>query len=451
MSICTDIVSRAKNKEVDECEAVFCAKKIITIRITDSEIAEIKENYEKSVGVRIINEKKISSFESTVFEPDKIIDGALRSSQMLSKRDFWKSLPPDAKAIPVEKTNDSKIWDLDPLKASEIATQMINSALHQKITRISGSLNIVCDEFELENTSGLQRHEKATYISGTINADSDEGTSPVSGIGQASSRTLAGFDAHKIGTDAAQMCVSSINPVGCKSGKASVVFEPLAVGEILTFVIGPNFGLKTYSEKRSCFSEKLGKKIAVAEFSLIDDPHTPDNLGAKSFDDEGVPTRKNELVKNGIFQSTYCDSYNAFKYGSESSGNACRPGSPMGRSTGPIPAVAPHNLTVKPGDMCRDEIIRDVKDGILVSRLWYTYAVSPIRGDFSCTARSGIWIIENGRITSPARPVRIIHNLPVLLGNIVSIADNQRTVLPWAALPVTAPTIRCDGISVNHH
>jgi PmbA protein len=123
----------------------------------------------------------------------------------------------------------------------------------------------------------------------------------------------------------------------------------------------------------------------------------------------------------------------------------------MGRSTGPIPAVAPHNLTVKPGDMCRDEIIRDVKDGILVSRLWYTYAVSPIRGDFSCTARSGIWIIENGRITSPARPVRIIHNLPVLLGNIVSIADNQRTVLPWAALPVTAPTIRCDGISVNHH
>lgn len=449
MSICTDIVSRAKNSRLDECEAVFCAKKIITVRITDSEIAEIKENHEKSVSVRIVNEKKISSFESTVFEPDKIINGALRPSQMLSKRKFWKSFPSDARAIPVEKTNDSKIWDLDPLKASEIANQMISSALHRKVTRVSGSLNIVCEEFELENTNRLQRHEKATYISGTINADSDEGTSPVSGIGQASSRTLADFDAHKIGSDAAQMCVDSINPVGCNAGKTSVVFEPLAVGELLAFVIGPNFGLKTYSEKRSCFSEKIGKKVAVEEFSLIDDPHMPNNLGAKSFDDEGVPTRKNELVKNGTFQSTYCDSYNAFKYGSESSGNACRPGSPLGRSTVPIPAAAPHNLTIRAGNTSHDKVIKDTDSGILVSRLWYTYAVNPIRGDFSCTARSGIWIIENGKVTSPARPVRIIHNLPVLLGNIVAIADNQRTVLPWAALPVTAPTVRCEGISIS--
>jgi PmbA protein len=228
-----------------------------------------------------------------------------------------------------------------------------------------------------------------------------------------------------------------------------VVFEPLAVGELLTFVVGPNFALKTYSENRSCFSEKLGQKIAVDGFNLVDDPRIPDCLGAKSFDDEGVPTNKNHFVQDGMFQNTYSDSYNAFKQGSESSGNACRPGSPLGRSAEPIPVAAIHNLTVKSGDSNRDEIIKDTKKGILVSRLWYTYAVNPIKGDFSCTARSGIRIIENGEIKSPAKPVRIIHNLPVFLENISAIADNPRTVLPWAAMPISSPTIKCAGIFVN--
>jgi len=449
LSICSDIVSHSEKARIDECEAVFCSKKIITIRITDSEITEIKENFEKTVGVRIIHKKRISSIESTILEPKKLIDDALRASKILTKREFWKSLPSYSKTTSLEKTNDVKIWEIDSSVALEIADEMLDAAIHYKISKISGSLNIVCEDFELENTSKMQRNEKSTYISGVINADSEEGNSPVSGIGQSSSRTLAGFDARRIGSEAAQMCISSINPTICEAESTSVIFEPLAVGELLTFVVGPNFGLKMYSENRSCFSEKLGEKIAVDEFSLVDDPHIPDCLGAKLFDDEGVPTRKNQLVQNGTFYSTHSDSYNAFKHGTESSGNACRPGSPLGRAATPIPVSALHNLTVKSGTSSRDDVIKDTKKGILVSRLWYTYAVNPIKGDFSCTARSGILIIENGEIKSPAKPVRIIHNLPIFLKNISAIADNSRTVLPWAAMPVSSPTIRCDGISTS--
>ena len=43
-------------------------------------------------------------------------------------------------------------------------------------------------------------------------------------------------------------------------------------------------------------------------------------------------------------------------------------------------------------------MIKDTKHGLLIGRLWYTYAVNPIKGDFSCTARSGIRIIENGEV-----------------------------------------------------
>jgi PmbA protein len=171
-------------------------------------------------------------------------------------------------------------------------------------------------------------------------------------------------------------------------------------------------------------------------------------LGAKTFDDEGVPTRPNHYIKNGIFENTYSDTYNAFKENTTSSGNACRFGVPLGRATDPIPVCAPHNLTISSGDQTQDEIIKDTKDGILVGRLWYTYPVNPIKGDFSCTARSGIFEIKNGTVF-PIKSVRIIHNLPILLQNISAIGNNSKVVLPWAGLPVTCPTIKCDGIFVS--
>jgi PmbA protein len=450
LSVCSTIISCANKAGIDECESIFCAKKIITVRITDSEIAETKENWHKSVGVRLIHNKKISSCQSTILEPARLVDEALKSVQNLTKREFWKSLPSGAKTgSTLQKTNDQKIWKLDCSDAADIAQQMISSATHQKITRISGSLNIVCEKFELQNTSHLDKTEKATYIAGVINADSEHGNFPVSGIGQANSRTLTDFDAQSVGFEAAQMCINSINPQKCEPETTSIIFEPFAMGELLSFVFTPNFNLKTYSEKRSCFSEKIGKKIATSDFSLVDDPHTTNGLGSKVFDDEGVPTKVTPYINDGIFENTYSDSYDAFKEGTFSSGNACRPGSPLGRSSTPIPDAAPHNLTIKAADSTREDIIKDTKRGVLISRLWYTYAVNPIKGDFSCTARSGIWIIRDGQLVSPAKSVRIIHNLPMLLQNISAIANNQRTVLSWDAMPVTAPTIRCEKIHIS--
>jgi PmbA protein len=449
LSVCEDVISYANKVGSDECEAVFCSKKIITIRITDSEVAEIKENCEKTLGVRLVHDKRISSCQSTILDPKRLVDEAFRVSEKLTKREFWRKLPSGTKtSATLQNTNDQKLWHLDSSGATDIAQQMINSATHQKVTRISGSLNIVCEEYVLQNTSQLSMNEKATYISGIINTDSEHGSFPVSGIGQANSRTLADFNAEGIGREAAQMCANSINPQSCESTTTNIVFDPLAVGELLSFVFTPNFNLKTYSERRSCFSEKIGTSISVADFSLLDEPHLVNGLGSKAFDDEGVPTKTTPYICNGIFENTYSDSYNAFKEGMFSSGNACRPGSPLGRSAIPIPIVAPHNLTISAGNSSRDDVIKDIKNGILISRLWYTYAVNPIKGDFSCTARSGIWIIKDGQLTMPAKSVRIIHNLPLLLQDISGIANNQRTVLSWAAMPVTTPTISCKKIPV---
>jgi PmbA protein len=147
-----------------------------------------------------------------------------------------------------------------------------------------------------------------------------------------------------------------------------------------------------------------------------------------------------------LFTDTYSNLFDSFKEDKESTGNAARPGSPMGRSADPIPVSLPHNLQIKSGSSSQEDMVKDTKHGLLVGRLWYTYAVNPIKGDFSCTARSGIRIIENGKIKAPGKSVRIIHNLPSMLQNISSIGNNEKNVLQWASLPSITPSIKVEKI-----
>ena len=437
----------SKKFGIDECEVVFIKKKITTVRITDSEIAEIKQNFEENFGIRIIHEKKILSFQTNNEKNiEKMIENALTTNTHLKSRNFWKSLPESITYTPIEETFDDRLEEISGTESADIAQTMINSALDEKVNSVSGSLNIVLENFEISNSHGLELSNRATYISGIINAESEKGEIPVSGLGQECCRTLDNFQTEKVGYDAKFMCRESINPKKCENDTYSIIFEPYSVGELLAFVFASNFNFKTYSEKKSCFSNVLHNKIAIDDFSLIDDPHILQGIGTKPFDDEGVKTKTNKLIENGVFRNTFSNLFDGFKENKESTGNAARSGSPIGRSAEAIPISSPHNLRVSTGDMSQEEMIKDTKHGLLVGRLWYTYAVNPIKGDFSCTARSGIRIIENGEIKSPGKSVRIIHNLPILLKNISAIGNNQKNVLQWASLPSITPSIRVENI-----
>ena len=451
MSALEKAIIHSKNIGIDECEVVVVKKNITTVRITDSEIVEIKQNFDKNYGVRIIHQKKITSIQTTNKENilDSIENG-LKTTLKLKPREFWKGLPEKKEFTQLEGTFDKKLKQISGSKATDIAQNMINSSENKKIDTITGSLNIVYENFELSNSNELNFNNESTYISGIINAESEHSTLPVSGIGHACGRTLSKFSPEQIGLDAKNMCIDAINPQKINSEKYSIIFEPYSVGELLAFVVASNFNFKTFKERKSCFSNNFKNKISTEEFNLTDDPHIPEGIGTKSIDDEGIKTEKIKLIENGIFKNNFSNLYDSYKEGEkESSGNAIRMGSPMGRSAEPIPISAPHNLTITQGSSSQEDMIKDTKHGLLVGRLWYTYAVNPIKGDFSCTARSGIRIIENGKIKGPGKSVRIVHNLPTLLKNISDIGNDQRRVMQWASLPSITPSIKVEDIAVN--
>jgi PmbA protein len=447
LSHCEDILAKSRTLDLDECEVVSIQKKITTVRITDSEIAEIKQNQDNSIAVRIIDKKRITSGRSSGDEKN-FLERILETRKFTNPKNFWKTLPFPSRFHQVEKTHDPRLENMTGSSAVDMANEMINASTHKDVTRISGSLNIVSEKFHIMNTNGVDCYDDATFISGTINTESQTGGLPVSGIGASCARTLDSFSAYTVGNDSREMCIESINPKKIEHDSYDIIFEPYAFGELLAFVFSANFGLKTYSEKRSCFSGNLGENISSENFTLSDDPHSPDGIGSKSFDDEGTPTIPQFLIKSGVFSGLYSDSFEAFKNGKVSSGNAARPGSPMGRQAMSIPVPLSHNVKVTSGDFTKEEIVKSTKKGILVGRLWYTYPVNPEQGDFSCTARSGMKIIENG-VAYPAKSVRIVHNLKILLQNISAIGNDSKNILQWGSIPAITPTVRANSIQVS--
>jgi len=450
LSVIENVLRYSKKIEIDECEIVVVKKKITTVRITDSKIVEIKQNFDENFGIRLVKDKKIASIQTTDKNNiEKSIGNSIATIKNLKSRKFWKGLPDKVTNNKLEGVFDKKLYNISGSNSMDIAQKMINSSNNEKINTITGSLNIVSEDFKLVNSNGLDFEDKATYISGIINAESEYGKIPVSGIGHASGRTLSNFSAEQIGNDAKIMCIKSINPQKIDSDNYSIIFEPYSVGELLAFVIANNFDFKIFSEKKSCFSNKLNERISTEQFNLTDDPHIPEGIGTKPIDDEGINTQKNIIVEKGIFKNTFSNLFDSYKKDRKSTGNALRPGSPMGRSSEPIPISAPHNLKIGQGNISQEDMIKDTKQGLLIGRLWYTYAVNPIKGDFSCTARSGIQIIEDGKIKGPGKSVRIIHNLPIMLKNISEIGNNQRNVIQWASLPSITPSIKVENIKVN--
>lgn len=449
--ICKKAVEIALKHGADEAESFLTDKEIITIRIADAQIAEAKGIREQGLATRVVKNRSIGASATSLIDEKHLtsaVEDAISAANIMESKTEWKSLPKPSKVTPVDGCYDEQLNKLSIEESVDIALSMLNSALQfSKVSSVSGSLHVVKEHVYLTNSNDINLHDKGTYIIGNINADAknDDGET-VSGVGFNAARTLNAFNAESVGKEAGDMVSRSVGARKCDEGTYSIIFAPYALGELLSFVFSYNFNAKAYQDKRSCLYGKLGKQVAVEPFTLQDDPRARDCMGSKPFDDEGVPTQTRNLIEKGTFQGIVYDTFYAAKDNVESTGNANRSGYPVGRSADPIPFPSIHNIVVKRGDYSRDEIVKETKNGLLVGRLWYTYAVNPEKGDFSCTARSGIFMIKNGEIVGPAKMVRIIDNLQRLLVNISAIGKDSKHILQWHSLPSVTPSLRVNGI-----
>lgn len=118
-----------------------------------------------------------------------------------------------------------------------------------------------------------------------------------------------------------------------------------------------------------------GKRVATEAVTLVDDPTIANTFGYFAYDWEGVKSTRHTLIDKGVLSG--------LMHSLETSSRMGVPADGAGRaesySTPPI--VRMSNTFIAAGDVKKNELIEEVRDGMLIVGAQYGY-VDPAKGQF---------------------------------------------------------------------
>ncbi|XP_017473338.1 PREDICTED: metalloprotease PmbA homolog [Rhagoletis zephyria] len=215
-----------------------------------------------------------------------------------------------------------------------------------------------------------------------------------------------------IGQEAARRAVSQLNSRTIKTGKFPVIFEKrVAKGLVKSFASAINGS--NITSNSSFLGNRLNTKIFSDGIEVIDNPLLPRGIASRPFDGEGIASRENTVVKNGILQSWILDLYSAKQLNLKTTGNAVR-------SSNSSVAPAASNFYINNGNVSCEELIEEIKEGIYITDL-FGFGINLVNGDYSQGA-SG-FLIEKGKIIYPIHEITVASNLSDMFSNLTVAND----------------------------
>ena len=215
--------------------------------------------------------------------------------------------------------------------------------------------------------------------------------------------------------NAAQKAVELLAAPPVNGGKYTVITDQLLTGVFTHEAFGhlseSDF---VYENPRMQELMQLGKRFGVEGLNIIDDGSLLDGLGTHRYDYEGVPTRKNYLIKDGILVGRLHSRVTAAKMGELVTGNA------RAVHFQHPPIVRMTNTYIDQGKVSFEDMIKDIKLGV--------YAHRSIGGEtamemFTFSAAYG-YMIRDGQIAELVRDVVLTGNVFETLMNIDQIGND---------------------------
>jgi TldD protein len=201
-----------------------------------------------------------------------------------------------------------------------------------------------------------------------------------------------------------------------KGGVYTVIADPSLSGVFVHEAFGHLSEADFQSEnpdmqKMMTPGRKFGRDILSIADSGIEDPTAP---GSHRFDDEGVPMRRTQLVKEGHLVGRLHSRETAAKLKEEPTGSA------RAQDFRHAPIVRMRNTFIEPGTTKLEEMISDVKLGIYACK---SSGGQTCLGDFSFSSAYA-YMIRDGKKAEMVKDVVLSGNIFESLANVTAIGDD---------------------------
>lgn len=403
-----DILNNYKSFNIDDVEVITSENISLSVKSRQQKLENIERSENFNIDINIYKDKKKATISSNNIDSADAREYLEKGSAMV------KSMPIDEySGLADKKDYVSEIEDLELEDTTQLSEkQLLDQALlaedamlkNKKITNTEGATRSFSkNTYNIINSKGFNAKYSKTFhsISSIAIAGSDTNMQrdyEYSAATHASDLLLP----EKVGSLAAKRAASRLNSKKIKSCTLDVIFEPRVAKSILSSFCSCASGT-SIARGTSFLNNKLNTTVFKKNINITNNPKLKRGIGSAPYDSSGIKTENISIIQDGIFKNYFLNIRSARQLRMAINGNS-----------------SPSNLILNKGDQDIETIIKNIKNGFLVTEM-LGMSFNPINGDYSRGATG--FKIENGEITYPVSEVTIAGNLAEMLKNLIPAND----------------------------
>jgi len=242
--------------------------------------------------------------------------------------------------------------------------------------------------------------------------------------GRESVGAVAGFefieaeDPTMIAVKAADKAVRLLDAELPPAGELPVIMDNRLTGVFMHEALGHAAEADHVLYGESILKGKVGTAIAYERLTVADDPTIEASHGYYLYDDEGLRSRRTELIKDGVLVSYLHSRETAGRLDAAPTANA------RAADYSELPIVRMSNTVIEAGGWQFDEMRADIAFGIYAKGM-RGGQVDTVKGEFQFSAEEA-FLIENGTLTKRLKNVALSGRTLDVLKNIDAIGTEKK-------------------------
>ncbi len=406
----------------------------------DGKLENLQNANDSNLYIQIISDERYGAYSTNRLnskELEMFIKEAIRTNGYLAP-DPARTLPPKELCWFGKEDNlnqyDNFILEMDPAQKKDIAFEVMEE-IHGKNRKIVSVNTEYGDMLEYQYMVDSQGFEGDSLQSNfTVSAECSvkgRGYARSEGWWYESALHYSEFTYRGCGETALKRALEKLNPREMKGGSMNMIVDNTCSSRLVSPIFQALNG-SNIQQRNSFLMERKGEKVFSNKLTLKDNPHWVGMSGSRYFDGDGIATRPMEIIRNGVVETYFINTYSANK---------------MGVSPTIESASVPHFSLEEFPDNMRNlnhyDMMKLIGKGILVTG-FNGGNCNGLTGDFSYGIEG--FYFENGEILFPVREMNISGNIVSLWNNVAMIGNDARTCSRWLIPSLAFENVDFTGI-----
>ena len=233
------------------------------------------------------------------------------------------------------------------------------------------------------------------------------------------------------GEKALERALAKLNPKELEGGKMNMIVDNTSASRLVSPIFQALNG-SNIQQRNSFLLNKKGEKVFSEKMTLLDNPHWKGMSGSRYFDGDGLATKPMDIIRNGVVETYYINTYSANKM-------ECDPTV----ESASVPYFSLDEFAPEHRNLTYKDMIKIMGKGVLVTG-FNGGNCNGLTGDFSYGIEG--FYFENGEILFPVREMNITGNIVSLWNNLALVGNDARTCSRWLIPSLAFENVDFTGI-----